>query len=445
MTAFGGVRSVGIYCRPGCGGLKDFPPEAERYPSAAAAEAAGLRACACCRPYRAAHPACTGSEELVCRGIRLIMDGALDGHTEEELAAQLAVSSRHLRRLFVEHAGVTPDGLARSARAHFARRLLDDTDLSMTDVAFAAGYTSLRQFNRACREVFGATPRALRAKRRDSDRLVADGGILLRLPFDGPLDWRATVEYLAERAIPGVEHVEGDVYRRTIVSAGDPGVIEVMPGDDEHLLLRAHLPHLADLLNVVRRARHVAQLDFPIDDAACALARIPSLAPSIEARPGVRPPGAWDPFEAGVHAILAQRSSLPAATAAAGRIVERYGTPVPGLDQLGLTHTFPSPAVLTEADGADLRAFARAVETHEICLDRSMSLDALIGAVTSLCGVGRSTAHYLALRIGEPDAWPIPEASQGLESLGARARPWRALAATHLLAASAYSGRTAAA
>src|SRR5579862_1146143 len=148
MTAVAGVRSIGIYCRPGCGGQKDFPPEAERFPSAAAAEEAGLRACACCRPYRDAEPACAGAEELVCRGIRLIMDGALDGHTEDELAAQLAVSARHLRRLFVEHVGVTPDGLARSARAHFARRLLDDTDLSMTDVAFAAGYTSLRQFNR---------------------------------------------------------------------------------------------------------------------------------------------------------------------------------------------------------------------------------------------------------------------------------------------------------
>src|SRR5262249_13037989 len=161
--------------------------------------------------------------------------------SEGELAARLGVSARHLRRLFGTHLGVTPDGLARSARIHFARRLLDDTDLSVTEIAFAAGFGSLRQFNRACRDVFREPPGALRAPRRKADRLVADGGLLLRLAHAGPLDWPTLVSYLSARAIPGVEHVDRDVYRRTVLVDGDPGVLELRPGGADHLLLLAHL------------------------------------------------------------------------------------------------------------------------------------------------------------------------------------------------------------
>jgi AraC family transcriptional regulator, regulatory protein of adaptative response / DNA-3-methyladenine glycosylase II len=250
MEAFTAVVTTGIYCQPRCSAR----PRAENTRSfalAASAEAAGYRACLRCRPYRFPQTIGWSAPELVCRAVRMILDGSLDNHSEEELAVRLGVSARHLRRLFNTNLGVTPDGLARSSRAHFARRLLDDTDLTVTEVAFAAGFGSLRQFNRACQEVFHESPRELRARRRKADRLVADGGLLLRLPFHGPLDWQALLGYFNALAIPGVEHVCGDTYRRTIVVDGHPGVLELLPGGPDHLLLRAHLPRWDELVHLV--------------------------------------------------------------------------------------------------------------------------------------------------------------------------------------------------
>jgi AraC family transcriptional regulator of adaptative response / DNA-3-methyladenine glycosylase II len=376
--------------------------------------------------------------------VRLILDGALDRRSEAELGARLGVSPRHLRRLFNTHLGLTPDGLARSARVHFARRLLDDTDLSITEVAFAAGFGSLRQFNRVCREVFRESPRMLRDRRRATDRLVADGGLLLRLPFHGPLDWDPMVAYFAARALPGVENVSGNTYRRTIVIGNDPGVLELDPGSDDHLVLRAHLPHWEELVHVVQRARGIANLDFDLDEPRRHLAQDATIGPLLRARPGLRPPGTWDPFETGVRAIIGQQVSVARPNTIAGRLVERFGTPVPGLERLGLTHTFPSPATLAGADlnGLDLtpsradgiRSFARAVDEDAVRLDRSVSLDQLISSITELGGLGSGTAHYVALRLGEPDAFPrgAPDAAAALGELVERWRPWRALAATHL-------------
>ena len=199
------VVTTGIYCRPGCPG-RPHPENTRRYGSAAEAEANGFRACLRCRPYRDESSVdLVSTPELVCRAVQMILDGALDGANEAQLAARVGASPRNLRRLFVEHVGVTPDRLARSRRAHFARRLLDDTDLSITEIAFASGFGSGRQFNRTMVETFRATPRELRARRRVRDRLVADGGLTIRLPFTGPFDWDATVGYLAARAIAGVE------------------------------------------------------------------------------------------------------------------------------------------------------------------------------------------------------------------------------------------------
>ncbi|MGH3029587.1 MAG: AlkA N-terminal domain-containing protein [Gaiellaceae bacterium] len=453
MQSFAGVVTTGIYCRPGCGAR----PRAENvrtYPLAAAAEAAGFRACLQCRPYRWPQSATWPGSELVCRAVRLILDGALDRATEEQLGARLGVSARHLRRLFTSHLGVTPDGLARSARAHFARRLLDDTDLSVLEIALATGFGSVRQFNRACREIFRASPRALRAKRRKADRLVADGGLPLRLTFRGPLDWDALVAYLAARAVPGVEHVSGDTYLRTIVVAGDPGVLELFPGGDDHLVLVAHLPHWEELIHLVARARRIANLDFDLDEPSANLAGDPIIGPLLRARPGLRAPGTWDPFETGVRAIVGQQVTVAAANTITGRLVERLGTPSPGLGQLGLTHTFATAATLADADLGGLgltrarkdaiRSFARAVADDDVRLDGSVGLDTLVASVTAIDGLGRWTAHYLALRLGERDAFPTADlglrrgvagharSRAGLPAFGDRWRPWRALAATHL-------------
>jgi AraC family transcriptional regulator of adaptative response / DNA-3-methyladenine glycosylase II len=445
VQAVSAVKTTGIYCRPGCSAR----PNAENvspFALAAAAEAAGYRACLRCRPYRTPQLTIWTGPELVCRAVQLILGGALDRGSEADLGRRLGVSPRHLRRLFGEHLGVTPDGLARSARAHFARRLLDDTDLTVTQVAFAAGFGSLRQFNRACHEVFHASPRELRARRRVRDRLVADGGLLLRLPFAGRLDWDALVDYFAARAIPGVEHVSGRTYRRTVVVGGDPGVLEVMPGGDDHLLLRAHLPHWEELIHVVERARRIAALDFDFEEPVRVLAADPLVGPLLQARPGLRPPGTWDPFETGVRAILGQQVSIAAANTLAGRLVQRLGTPVPGLGSLGLTHTFPSPETVASADldGLGLtrtrkeaiRSFARAVAEDEIRLDRSVSLERLTASITAIDGLGPWTAQYVALRLGEPDAFPAEDLglrrALGDRNLAERWRPWRALAATHL-------------
>jgi AraC family transcriptional regulator of adaptative response / DNA-3-methyladenine glycosylase II len=466
MDTYSAVVTTGIYCRPGCP-ARPRPENVRRFDHPAAAEAAGFRACLRCRPYRVAVPPPQGwaGPELVCRAVQLILAGGLDGRTEADLAARLGVSPRHLRRLFAKHVGATPDQLARSRRAHFARRLLDDTDLSVAAVAYAAGFGSPRQLNRACLDIFQAPPQALRARRRAADRLAADGGLAVRLPYTGPLDWPAMLAYFGARAIPGVECVAGATYRRTIVVAGDPGVLEVGPGgDDGDLVVRFHLPHWEGLIHMVDQTRRLLGLDVDGGPAARHLGDDPTIGRLLTSRPGVRVPGAWAPLEIGVRAIIGQQVSVAAASTVTGRLVARHGTPVPGLGPLGLSHTFPSAATLVRADLdglgltggriAAIQAFAGAVERGEIPFDRAVSLDELVGAITAVPGIGPWTANYLALRLGEPDAFPATDLGlvRALERLDrgaalvapgplvARAerwRPWRALAAVHLWMADA--------
>jgi AraC family transcriptional regulator of adaptative response / DNA-3-methyladenine glycosylase II len=455
VEAFAAVATTAIYCRPGCG-ARPRRENVKLYQLAAAAEADGYRACLRCRPYRSAQPVSWVGPEFVCRAVQLILDGALDQGTEADLGARLGVSPRHLRRLFTSVLGVTPDGLARSARAHFARRLLDDTDLAITDIAFAAGFGSLRQFNRACQDIFRASPRDLRARRRRADRLAADGGLALRLPYLGPLDWQATAAYLGAHAIPGIESVVADTYRRTVVVGSHVGVLELCRGGTDHLVLRAHLPHWEELVHVVRRARRIANLDFDVGEPTRHLASDPLIGPLLRVRPGLRPPGTWDPFETGVRAIIGQDATLSSAKTTARQLVERLGNPVPGLRPFGLTHAFPTAETLAgaELDGLGLspasagavRAFARAAGDGSLRLDRSLGLDRLVASISIIDGLNQGTAQYLALRLGEPDAFPITDrdlqwalrnsadatpASQHAQ----RWRPWRALAATHLWAA----------
>lgn len=470
MSEFSAVVTTGIYCRPGCG-ARPRARNVRTYGLAAAAEAAGFRACLRCRPYRTDHSVGWGGSELVCRGVRLICDGALDGGTEAELATLLHTSGRHLRRLFVDEVGVTPDRLARSRRTHFARRLLDDTDLSVTEVAFASGFGSVRQLNRACNELFHASPRELRARRRVSDRLVADGGLTLRLGFDGALDLDPMLAYLSARAIEGVEHVSGRTYRRTVLIDGDPGALEISRGGPDHLLLRAHLPHWEGLIHIVQRARHIFALDADVDGATHGLVADPLVGPLVRRRPGLRLPGSWDPYETGVRAIIGQQVSVAGANTLAARLVARHGTPVPGLAQLGLTHLFPAPQVLADADldglglttsrAEAIRGFARAVADGALRLDRSTSLDELVASITAVAGLGPWTAHYLAARMGEPDAFPATDlglrravaqvardgaATDPLPVEAERWRPWRAHAAAHLwLHPDPLTGKSAAA
>lgn len=454
---FSAVITTGIYCREGC----PATPRAEHvvpFAFAAAAEAAGFRACLRCRPYRASEPpAWVGPSELVCRAVRLILDGALDEGNGDDLAARLGVSGRHLRRLFVEHVGATPDSVARSRRAHFSRRLLDETDFPIADVAFASGFGSVRQMNRVMHEVFRASPTQLRSKRRKADRLVADGGLDLRLAFRGPLDWDAMLGFLGARAIPGVEGVSDGVYRRTLRIEGFAGVLEVRhPSGEQHLRLRAHLPRWEGLIHVVERVRRLFDLDADVVAIAAALRRDPTLEPLVRRRAGLRVPGAWDPFELTARAVLGQQVSVRAATTLAGRLVERFGHAVPGLDPIGLTHLFPEPTALVDADlhtigltarrAATLRDVARRVLDGSLVLDASRGLDRTVADVCEVPGIGPWTAHYVAMRAcGEPDAFPAsdlglrsalgngrPLTARELEARAEPWRPWRAYAAALL-------------
>jgi AraC family transcriptional regulator of adaptative response / DNA-3-methyladenine glycosylase II len=456
MTQFTAVVTTGIYCRPGCGG-RPLDRNTRPYSFAAAAEADGFRPCLRCRPDREPEPGWIDAPELVCRAMRGIVDGALDDATEDQLAERLGVSGRHLRRLFDQHVGATPAEVARSRRAHFARRLLDDTDLPIAKVGEAAGFNSVRQMNRVVKEVFNFTPKELRDRRRKPDRCVADGGLELRVPYRPPLAWDALLEFLAPRAIPGVEAVDLDalVYRRTVELGGEPGVIEVWDEPDRDALrLRVHLNDFDDLVHLVSRVRRLFDLDADPVAIDTALARDQVLRPLVRTRRGLRVPGATDPFEVGVRAVLGQQVSVAAATRLAGRVVEAFGRPVPGIGALGLTHLFPTARKLARADlttagvtrarAHAISGFAAAVSSGRLVLDSSATLDETVAALTALPGFGDWTAQYIAMRAaGQRDAFPATDLGirrmlgSGAADRAESWRPWRAYGALHIWSAEA--------
>ena len=429
MTTYSAVVTTGIYCRPGCAG-RPLAQNVRTFDHPAAAEAAGFRACHRCRPYRVAGPVTAGAPELVCEAVQQIIGGVMDdGGTEAMLAARIGLSARHLRRLFLRHLGVSPDQLARSRRAHFARRLLDDTDLAVVDIAFAAGFGSLRQFNRTMQEVFRASPTDLRGRRHRADRLTADGGLALRLPVMPGYDWDAIRTFLAARAAPGVEAVDESAYRRTITMAGVPGMLEVSPGKQGYLLLRAHLPYWEGLIHVVDKVGRLLGSDTDYTGGVAALSADPVLGPLIAGRPGLAVPGAWSAFEAGVWAILSH-SHEPASHLEA--IVTTLGTPVPGLPA-GLARTFPDPASVTVQSLAPLGLPA---DTATAIAGLATAVDQNLQA--TLPGDLRD---YLAFRLGQRQAFPLADpslavalADLGLTTWPDRWRPWLALAAAHLMA-----------
>jgi AraC family transcriptional regulator of adaptative response / DNA-3-methyladenine glycosylase II len=463
------VVTTGIYCRAGCpASPKDS--NVRRYPSQVAAEAAGFRPCLRCRPDRL--PPAYASElapDALRRALVLVVEGALDETTEDDLGRRVGLSGRQLRRLFLRHVGATPAHVARSRRAHFARRLLDESDLSVTEITFAAGFASVRQMNRVMRETFRFPPSELRAKRRERDRLVADGGLPLRTPYDAPFAFDEQLRFLAARAVAGVECVDaGPRYRRTISTCGHPGAIEVSDaGDGRHLLVLAHLPTYNALIDDIARVRRIFGLDATPAERVVTLVEDPVVGPLVAARPGLRLAGAWDRFEMAVRIVVSQQISLRGARTILGRLVERFGERVPGIGVLGLTHLFPTAARLAEAKEAQLaalgmpaaraattRRLARAYAGGEVTLEPSLPLDELVGRLTELPGIGAWTAECIALRAaGHQNAFPAGDLglrrAMGLrlgrngsgpppaEELRARAEAWRphrGLAAMHLWA-----------
>ncbi|XXX74072.1 AlkA N-terminal domain-containing protein [Sorangium sp. So ce134] len=470
---FTGVLSTGIYCRPICPART---PKRERcvfFPSAAAAQEAGYRPCLRCRPEASpGTPAWLGTSALVSRALRLIAEGALDDEDAPALAARLGVGERHLRRLFLRHVGASPLAVAQTRRLLFAKKLLDETALSMTEVALSSGFSSVRRFNDAIRATYARTPRELRrsASRRGGGAAGGAPDIALRLPFRPPLDWGALAGFLGARAIPGVESADPGAYRRTVRVAGGHGVVEVRPAPGEpHLLVRLRLPGTEGLIHCAERLRRLFDLGADPDAIAAHLGADPRLAPRVAAMPGVRVPGAWDGFELAVRAILGQQVSVRAATQLAGRLVERHGEPLAvrgglpeGAD--GLRFVFPTPAALAAADLADLgvpRARAAAitglaarVARGEVALDASRGLEETVRALSEVPGVGAWTAHYIAMRaLREPDAFPATDlglrralggvSGADLLAMAEAWRPWRAYAAMLLWMADAQGARPA--
>jgi AraC family transcriptional regulator of adaptative response / DNA-3-methyladenine glycosylase II len=458
---FVGVLTTGVYCRPVCPAPSPKQKNIRFFACAAAAESAGFRPCLRCRPETSpGTPAWLGTSAVVSRALRLISEGVLDDAGVDHLAGKLGIGSRQLRRLFQSHLGASPIAIARARRLHLARRLIDETGMPIAAVAFSSGFSSVRQFNQAIRETFGRSPSQLRRKRPNETRQDKESGLAVRLPYRPPLDWNAVVRFLAPRAIPGVELVQPDCYSRTIATAnGIAGSIELRPSKDQpFLLMTVKLPSYQGLSLVVERARRIFDLGADPLLISQHLSRNEVLAPFISKRPGLRLPGGWDKFELAIRAILGQQISVSAATTLAGRLVERFGTPVEEHGR-GLSHLFPGPERLAEADLSEIglpraraetiRSLASAVSTGELLLDSSSGLEDWISRATAVSGIGDWTAHYIAMRaFNEPDAFPASDlglrralsngatlSAASMTSIAEEWRPWRAYAAMHLWAA----------
>jgi AraC family transcriptional regulator, regulatory protein of adaptative response / DNA-3-methyladenine glycosylase II len=447
------VKTTGIYCRPICPSRTSKSRNVRYYATAAAAAEAGFRPCLRCRPEAApGTPAWLGTSAVVRRALRLIDESILDHASVDDLACKLGLGSRHLRRLFLQHVGASPISFAQTRRLQFAKRLLDETNLPITEIALAAGFGSLRRFNTTFRQTYGRAPRELR-KHSDSSA-DADGEVILKLPYRPPYDWEQMRDFLAAHAIPGVEHVNESGYSRTLTTGARFSIICVRPIAGENALeLRVRGAVSSTLFQIASAARRV--FDTSADPALTtfALRSDPLIGQYVAQRPGLRIPGEWDPFECTVCAVLASKAEVASVRTWVGRIVECAGRRIKNSEP-GLNSLFPTPAALAKSDLeglgvpktriATIQAVARAVLQGK--LDFSASSDCLLGVLSKLPGVGRSTAEYVALRaLGEPDAFPASDSDlrrlAGAErplsklELNIRAeawRPWRGYAAMHL-------------
>ncbi|MEU2790928.1 AlkA N-terminal domain-containing protein [Streptomyces sp. NPDC007100] len=459
---FFAVVTTGIYCRPSCPAVTPKRVNVRFYASAAAAQGAGFRACRRCRP-----DAVPGSAEwnaradLVGRAMRFIGDGVIDREGVAGLARRLGYSARQVQRQLTAELGAGPVALARARRAHTARLLLQTTGLPVTDLAFASGFASIRQFNDTMREIYASTPSELRAAAGTRDKAAAGpsgaarhgapAGVPLRLAYRGPYAAAEIFDFLQERAVPGVEEIRGArgarTYRRTLRLAHGSGVAEV----DEHagarsrrpraglvcpaargadggwLECRLHLTDLRDLSTAVQRMRRLFDLDADPFAVAERLGADPRLGPLVAARAGLRSPGAADPEELAVRVVLGGPPER------AAELVRAYGKPLDAADGT-LTHLFPEPAALT-GDGVPdaVRALCAALADGAVLLDAGADRDAAERALSTLPGVGQAAAAYIRMRaLGDPDVvGPVADGGREAASWDAW-RPWRSYAFHHL-------------
>jgi AraC family transcriptional regulator, regulatory protein of adaptative response / DNA-3-methyladenine glycosylase II len=463
---FVGVTSTGIYCRPVCPARTARFEHTRFFGSAAAAQEAGFRPCLRCRPETAPDLASwRGTSNTVSRALALIADGALDGDgaSAETLANRLGVGERQLRRLFRQHLGASPIVVAQTRRVLFAKQLLHETRLPMTEVALAAGFSSLRRFNETFHDLFHRPPTSLRRK----SSATHEAGVTLHLRYRPPYDWDSLLNHFRARAIPGVEVVENSTYTRTVEIDGHIGTVEVAHQPErQSLRVTINFPHVQSLPAIVARVRRLFDLGADIETIDAHLSRDPLLAPLIAQRPGLRAPGGWDGFELAVRAILGQQITVVAARRLAGQLVELQGTPVPkDYVRPGLTRTFPTAACLAKAKSlglgmpaarhSSLKALAEAAAADPNLFRPFGTIEEAIARLRTIRGIGEWTAHYIALRaLREPDAFPVSDigllrgaalfdgtrpSPAVLLNRAETWRPWRAYAAQHLWAAQSHA------
>lgn len=457
---FTGVLTTGIYCRPSCPARTPRKENVRFFPSAAAAQEHGLRACKRCRPDDAP----LSSEwklrgDIASRAVRMIRDGVVDREGVPELARRLDYSDRQLRRVLQEELGAGPLALARASRASTARILLETTPLPVSAIAFAAGFSSIRQFNNVMRATYAHAPSELRAEQGVMPRTLDGGAIELRLPVRLPYDLSGLIAFIGERAVPGCEDYQDGIFRRVLRLPHSLAVLSVDGAQDVskgRVAVHLAIDDLRDLTPAVARSSQL--LDLEADPSAIndVLFEDPILHPIVHASPGRRVPGHPDPHELAIRAVLGQQISVAGARKLAGHLVERFGTPL-RRPSGSLTTAFPSAGALARATPADLpmpgarqRALvglAAALHEGRIDLDPGADRDRATQTMLTLPGIGPWTAAYVRLRaLGDPDAFLASDlgvrhafARNGLassprevEAYAQRWRPWRAYALMHL-------------
>jgi AraC family transcriptional regulator of adaptative response / DNA-3-methyladenine glycosylase II len=451
---FSCVKTTRIYCRPVCSAQLPRRENVMFVPTAYAAHAAGFRPCLKCRPEAAPELAAwRGTPSVVTRAlVRMELDG-LDGEDVAGLASRVGGTEAELLRSFEEHVGATPSEVAELRRIHLAKQLIDETSLSMADVARASGLRSSRRLEDTFQRLFKRSASSLRRGRA----AARSGELQLLLPYLPPYDWPTMLEWHRRRAIPGVEQVLDGAYVRTIALDGHCGIVRVEPASSNALRATIRFPEIRALSRI--RARLRRAFDLGADTLAIGehLAADPLLAPLVAARPGLRVPGVWDGFELAIRAVLGQQITVVAARTLAGRLVASCGRLLERPEG-ALTHVFPSPDMLANADlsklgvprsrAAALVALATAAASDPELFSARGELDAAVKRYREIRGVGEWTAQYIALRhLRQPDAFPGTDLGilRGLSAQTGRKsevrelldraerwRPFRAYAAQHL-------------
>jgi AraC family transcriptional regulator of adaptative response / DNA-3-methyladenine glycosylase II len=452
------VRTTGIYCRPSCPARTPTFHNVTFHPTAAAAQAAGHRACKRCLPDATpGSPDWDVAADAAGRAMRLIADGVVDREGVDGLARRIGYTPRHLSRLLTQELGAGPLALARAKRAQTARVLLQTSDLGAADVAFAAGFSSVRQFNDTMREVYASTPTQLRGGR---GRASTGGTLQLRLAVRTPFAGRALLAFLATRAVAGVEAATDTTYARSLRLPHGTGTVELEltdhldDGGTAFVPATFRLTDLRDLAAAVERARRLVDADCDPVAIGDAFAGDPVLGRLVRESPGLRVPGHVDGDELAVRAVLGQQVTVAAARTAAGRLTAQYGEPLTE-PRGGLTHAFPTAARIADLDpeslpmprsrGRALVALCRALADGGLRLDRGADRGDVLGSLVAIPGVGPWTADYIALRaLGHPDMFLSTDIGirDALRLLGRDPadaaelaegwRPWRSYAQLHL-------------